>query len=72
SDSNNNDVSDDVLGHMLYKSTLTKYLMNDEQVGNMNKYSVVRTEGELEKAIDENTKNTFVANKELAKKYKNR
>ncbi len=38
----------------------------------MNKYSVVRTEGELEKAIDENTKNTFVANKELAKKYKNR
>ncbi|HCG7970880.1 TPA: DUF726 domain-containing protein [Vibrio parahaemolyticus] len=30
SDSNNNDVSDDVLGHMLYKSTLTKYLMNDE------------------------------------------
>lgn len=30
SDSNNNDVSADVLGHMLYKNTLTKYFMNNE------------------------------------------
>jgi len=29
----------------------------------MNEYSVVHTEDELEKVIDENTKNIFVANK---------
>ncbi len=33
----------------------------------MKEYSVVHTEGELEKAIGENIKNIFVANKELAK-----
>ncbi|HHC7246343.1 TPA: hypothetical protein ACN380_000002 [Vibrio parahaemolyticus] len=34
----------------------------------MNEYSVVHTEDELEKVIDENTKNIFVANKELLTK----